>query len=658
MAEEKKLRIQPRSIKSVAKRELALDKKIREAGGQTIDSKPTIDMPTADSFVNFAQRLGVGADNPLSTAGYGFNPITRVRTTLEWIHRGSWLGGVAIDVVADDMTKGGVEIKGKLRPEKIEKIEEAVVSLGIWNSINENIKWARLYGGSIAVMLIDGQSMKTPLRLETVGKGQFKGLLVLDRWMVDPSLNDLVTDAGPDLGLPKFYTVVEDAPALPSLKVHHSRCIRLEGIRLPYWQRVMENLWGISVLERLYDRMLAFDSATTGAAQLVYKAYIRTYKIDKFRELVAAGGPGLTALVNQVEMMRRFQGAEGITLLDTKDEFEATGHTAFAGLSDALGQFGQQLAGALQIPLVRLFGQSPTGFNSGDTDLQMYYDGIKQQQEKHLKVGVTRVYRCVAQSEGINVPNGFGVDFRSLWQLDDKGKAEVNTSITTAVVQAEEAGLVSPKVAMQELRQSSKITGVFSNISDEDINDASEEAAPAAEEAMQQAQEAGGEGGEEEGSKPAVGGKPKPAGAKKAKAADSIAAVSAMKRIHSLDIVIENPKDSHRFGFDWEAILPTAYGYVRKTSGADGDPLDCFVGPNPESKRVFVINQRSPAMAFDEHKIMFGYLDCGPALADYFKAYTDGVGWGRIGGVNPMTMDAFKQWLATGDHSQPCGAFL
>jgi hypothetical protein len=32
----------------------------------------------------------------------------------------------------------------------------------------------------------------------------FKGLLVLDRWMVEPSLNNLVSDPGPDLGLPKF----------------------------------------------------------------------------------------------------------------------------------------------------------------------------------------------------------------------------------------------------------------------------------------------------------------------------------------------------------------------------------------------------------------------------------------------------------------------
>src|SRR5580765_1791420 len=42
---------------------------------------------TADSFQNFAANLGLGTDNISSGASYGFNPISRVRTLLEWMHR-------------------------------------------------------------------------------------------------------------------------------------------------------------------------------------------------------------------------------------------------------------------------------------------------------------------------------------------------------------------------------------------------------------------------------------------------------------------------------------------------------------------------------------------------------------------------------------------
>lgn len=439
---------------------------------------------TGDSFINFAMNMGIGTDNPMSGSSYGFNPVTRNRVMLEWIHRGSWLGGVAVDLVAEDMTKAGIKLEGKVDPDDINIIEEAAISLNIWSKLSDTIKWSRLYGGAIAVMLVDGQDVSTPLRLNTIRKNQFCGLLSLDRWMVEPSLNDLVTDLGPSLGMPKFYRVTAQAPALSGQKIHHTRCIRLEGIELPYWQKITENLWGISVIERLYDRMIAFDSATTGAAQLVYKSYMRTYKIAGMREIVAAGGDAQAGLIQYVDMMRRFQGIEGITLIDGEDEVQADSHSAFGGLADALQQFGQQISGALQIPLSRLFGQSPSGFDSGDSSTNTYYDGINSKQNKDLKVGVTKIYRAIAASEGIVLPDGFKIEFNHLKQLTEVEKTIIAEGTARCILAAEDNGTISRKTALTELRQSSRITGIFSNITDEEIEDAEDAPPPNAEELL------------------------------------------------------------------------------------------------------------------------------------------------------------------------------
>ena len=447
---------------------------------RALHSGTQLNAATFDSFVNFGQKMGIGADNALTQGSYGYNPITRNRLQLEWIHRGSWLGGVAVDLVADDMTRAGVDYHTEIEPDQQEQIEHEVVRLDVWGKTNECIKWSRLYGGCIGVMLIDGQDPKEPLRLETVGPNQFRGLLVLDRWMIEPSLEDLVTDYGPHLGLPKYYRVTANAPALRGATIHYSRlAYRLEGVQLPHQQRMTENMWGISVLERLWDRMVAFDSASTGAAQLVYKSYLRTLKIPGLRDIVAAGGVAMSGVIQYTEMMRRFQGIEGITLLDGEDEFEVQEHSAFSGLSDALTQFGQQLSGALQIPLVRLFGQSPAGLNStGDSDLRTYYDHIRNQQRKHMIVGVTTCYKLVAASKGIKLPDNFALDFTSLMELDDTQKADVAGKVQTAVSGALSDGLLSQKAGMMELRQSSRTTGIFTNITQEDIEAADEEIAP------------------------------------------------------------------------------------------------------------------------------------------------------------------------------------
>lgn len=429
---------------------------------------------TVDSFQNFAAGLGIGTDNISSGGTYGFLPISRVRTLLEWIHRGSWLGGVAIDLVAQDMTRGGVDIRGDVETEDIEHLERTAHSLGLWNSICDVVKASRLYGGAIGVLLVDGQRMDTPLRPETVGKGQFKGMVALDRWSVEPSLSDLITEPGPNIGLPKFYTVNTEYPALRGQKIHYSRCLRLVGIKLPYWQAVMENLWGISVLERIYDRMLAFDSATQGMAQLVYKCWFRTLSIENLREIVASGSsPALKGLMAQVQMMRQMQSTEGISLLDMKDKLEVQQVGSMTGLAEAVTYIGQQLCGALQIPQVRMFGVSPAGLNStGEADLRTYYDNIKQSQEQDLRVPVTNAYVLMMRSEGIKVPEGFTLDFRSLWVLSDNDKAAIAAQDSTNIQGLVTAGIYDPPTALREIRQLSKVTGRGTNITDQAIEQA------------------------------------------------------------------------------------------------------------------------------------------------------------------------------------------
>lgn len=451
---------------------------------------------TLDNFQNFVAKMGRGTDNMSSAGTYGFNPISRQRVLLEWMHRGSWIAGQAVDVIAKDMTRGGITLDGQITPEDTKTIERSMVSLKVWQKLCETIQWGRLYGGCLAVMLIDGQELSTPLRLETIGKGQFKGLLVLDRWMVQPSLENLVTDFGPDLGTPKYYRVLSNAPAIPKESIHHTRCIRLEGVNVPYQQRLMENLWTISVLERLYDRMLAFDSATTGVAQLVYKCFLRTFSVTGMKELVSAGGTAEGQLMAYVQAMARFQGIEGISVIDAEDKLEATSHTAFSGLGEALSQLAQQLSGALEIPLVRLFGQSPSGFSSGDNEVRNYYDGINQKQETELRIGITRICDATARSCGIVLGDDFSITFNPLWQLTEKDKSEIAKADTETALSAEAAGMVSQATVLKELKQSSHTTGRWTNITDEDIEAADTEVTPPDELAP-----APGEGGDPFGKK-------------------------------------------------------------------------------------------------------------------------------------------------------------
>jgi hypothetical protein len=445
--------------------------------------KLTIDQQTLDSFMNVAAKLGIQAENLSSQGYYALGPfITRNRIELEAAYRSSWLVGQVVDCIAEDMTRDGINIRSELKPDDIQKIQVGFSEFGIWHDISMAIKWGRLYGGAIAVILIDGAKYDTPLNIEAVGKGKFKGLVILDRWMVQPTMGDLITDIGKDLGKPKFYQVLGTSTSFQGEKIHHTRCMRFDGIELPYYQKLFENLWGMSVVERMLDRLMAFDSATQGAAQLLYKAYLRVIKVKGFREALSLGGTKEAAVIKWFQYIRLMQTNEGITTLDAEDDF-AVHPYSFGGISDMLIQFGQQISGATGIPLVRLFGQSPTGLNSsGESDLRNYYDHINKLQENQLRPQLDKLLAVMSMSIlGHELPEDLEFDFIPLWQLSETEKAEIASTDSDNVAKRHEEGLIKKSTALKELLISSRITGRFTTITEDDIKDAEEEdAAPPA----------------------------------------------------------------------------------------------------------------------------------------------------------------------------------
>ncbi|TIV83892.1 MAG: hypothetical protein E5V64_06020 [Mesorhizobium sp.] len=129
-------------------------------------------------------------------------------------------------------------------------------------------------------------------------------------------------------------------------------------------------------------------------------------------------------------------------------------------------------------------------------------------------------------------------------------------------------------------------------------------------------------------------------------------------KVHGLDVSIENEKGGVRrskpdAAEPWEVTMPTHYGYIRRTEGADGDQLDVYLGDHPSDK-VFVVDQvDADTKAYDEHKVMIDFPSREAAVQAYEQAFSDGKGAARIGAVTEMPMFGFKQWLKSGDTTQP-----
>lgn len=465
---------------------------------KTQDSK-TDPEKTLDGFHNFAARLGMTPrggceDNLLSKGHYEFNLVTRNRVQLEAAYRGSWIAGRVVDCYAKDMTRAGIEITTNEGAEDVKKIQASFSRLKIWQALCSNTKWGRLYGGAVAVLQIRGQKLDSPVDLDSIAEGDFRGLVVYDRWQIYPELQSIIA-VGPEMGLPEYYNIVlgsnlndpgqepglqeHTSQATGQVRIHHTRCIRSIGIELPFWQAQTELMWGESILERMWDRLIAFDTASSSASNLITRAQLRTVGVDGLREILSIGGAQEEALIAQFEYMRKFQQNEGITLLDKEDVFASTAYS-FAGLSDILLQKAQEVSGSAEIPLVVLFGQTPSGLNStGEADIRLYYDGINSTQEATLRNPVEVLLKVLWKSEvGVPMPEDLTFSFTPLWQMSAMDKAAIAKTNAETIIAVHQEGAIDTATLLKELKQTSGDHGLFTHITDEMITEAENEEPP------------------------------------------------------------------------------------------------------------------------------------------------------------------------------------
>lgn len=126
---------------------------------------------------------------------------------------------------------------------------------------------------------------------------------------------------------------------------------------------------------------------------------------------------------------------------------------------------------------------------------------------------------------------------------------------------------------------------------------------------------------------------------------------------NGMEIAIENPKGSVRRGVSlegkrWKVTMAHHYGYIKRIPlGADGDPVDIFIGNDLDSPYVYIVDQVDQDGDFDEHKCLIGFKSVEAARKGYLACYSPG--WTGLGKITEMTIPAFRAWLTGGGSRFP-----
>jgi phage-related protein (TIGR01555 family) len=440
---------------------------------KTTEKKRTVSM---DSFSNPLARLGNGTPNLLEGTEYTITRLTQNYTLLNSLYRSHWIGRKIIDCIPEDMMKNWITLQTQLEPDEMKRFDKLLRSTRVQRDILQGLKLGRLYGGAGAVMIIEGHEdmLDQPLDYDTIMPGSFKGLIVGDRWIGLTPMSEIITDVtSPDFGLPEYYSWVTDDF---TVRVHHSRVLRFTGRELPPIERYTEMQWGSSEFEVVFDELKKRDNTSWNIAQLVFQANLSIFKLDGLGELFAVGDEHAQQdLYNSMTIQNMLKSNMGALILGKDDDYSNYQYT-FSGLNDIYESFMLDVAGAAEMPVTKLFGRAPAGMNAtGESDMQNYYNTVEQKQVALLEPVLDKLLPIMFISEFGAIPDDLDYTFNPMETPSDDDLSNIVDKKANTIINTYNAGLISQQVAMKELRQMADGTGMFSNITDDDIDKADNE---------------------------------------------------------------------------------------------------------------------------------------------------------------------------------------
>lgn len=427
-----------------------------------------------DGISNPLARLGIDTPNIINAHEYKNEYITARYQLLNTLYRDNWVVQNIIAAVPDSITKKWFKVHTSLPQEEINKLNNLYRKTKLISRVNEGMRWGRLYGGAIGIILIKGQTdnLDEPLDMDLIGPDCFLGLHIIDRWMgAYPSLEIVSDPEDRDFGLPEYYEITDPRLNI-SLKVHHTKVIRFIGRELPNYERIRELYWGASEIESVYREIVRRDTTAENISSLIFKANLSVLKVKDLDQLFSLSNTkAQERFWNLMSSVSTLESSMGVKVIDSESSAEYLNYT-FSGVKEIYETIMMDLAGACRIPVTKLFGRSPAGMNAtGESDLQNYYDYVDEVRENQFRDIVMKLLPIMAISCWGYIPDDLDFEFEEMKTLDELQKSTIAQQKAATIIEAYNTNLIPRDIAQKELQTLNDRLGIFGNITNKIIEE-------------------------------------------------------------------------------------------------------------------------------------------------------------------------------------------
>ena len=400
-----------------------------------------------DGYVNLLNKYGTKQDN---SEAYKFEREPVIPDMqLTGLYEGNGLFSKIIDTPAEEALKHGFDLNLKSN-EMNAFVDEALDDLEWDEKATTAIKWARLYGGALIVMLIDdGRGLEEPVDWEHIRS--IDELRVYERSIVQPDYASLyqqdyggkgVGNRVSKFGQPEYYYV---SSIYGSFKVHESRCLVFRNGVLPEQTSNATYLfWGMPEYVRIRRALRETVTAHTDSVKLLERSVQAIYSMKGLASLLTTDD-GENQVLKRLQLVDTSRGLLNSIAIDSEGEQYDFKTFQFSGVKDVIDATCNMLSALTNIPQTILFGRSPAGMNAtGDSDFESYYNFVEKIQrlmlKRNLRTLLDVVFRAGIASGDVTEEPDYKLEFNPLWSLSDTEQATVDqTKAQTALVKAQTA---------------------------------------------------------------------------------------------------------------------------------------------------------------------------------------------------------------------------
>ena len=368
---------------------------------------------------------------------------------LTGLYEGNGLFSKIIDTPAEEALKHGFDLN--LKSDELNAfVEDALDDLEWEEKAATAIKWARLYGGALIVMLIDdGRGLEEPVDWEHIRS--IDELRVYERSIVQPDYASLyqqdyggkgVGNRVSKFGQPEYYYV---SSIYGSFKVHESRCLVFRNGVLPEQTSNATYLfWGMPEYVRIRRALRETVTAHTDSVKLLERSVQAIYSMKGLASLLTTDD-GENQVLKRLQLVDTSRGLLNSIAIDSEGEQYDFKTFQFSGIKDVIDATCNMLSALTNIPQTILFGRSPAGMNAtGDSDFESYYNFVEKIQrlmlKRNLRTLLDVVFRAGIASGDVAEEPDYKLEFKPLWSLSDTEQATVDqTKAQTALVKAQTA---------------------------------------------------------------------------------------------------------------------------------------------------------------------------------------------------------------------------